>query len=238
MPLTGEISDSSDESDDEESIQTHIVVSSQGLERDQSEKRQTSELEELFNAVIASNKSLMKLSMVIRSSPARDDYNKAASRYKDWNPYADIGHVREKYGSAKGSSDWLLTRLGNAIARRRQFLKYRIEHAEKMAGGWEEEDKPHKEGENPEKTIASTKATTFLGNDAVYQKAESDTAVSFGSQTSYEQTVQGDETAATKLTVPNPPRFAFPDVSFEYGEPFNCPYCYTVQNVKNKAAWK
>jgi hypothetical protein len=106
-----------------------------------------------------------------------------------------------------------------------------------MAGGWEEEEKPQKEGEKPEKTIASTKATTFVGNDAVYQREELD-VVSFGSQTSYEQTVVGDETAATKLTVPNPPKFAFPDVLFEYGEPFNCPYCYTVQTVQKKAAWK
>ena len=193
---------------------------------------ETSELQEIFTAIIASNKSLMKLSMVIRSSPARDDYIKAASWYKDWNPYADIGHVREKHGRAKGSTDWLLTRLGNAIARRRQFLKYLVENSEKMAGGWDEEDKL------PEKMIASTKATTFMGNDNVYRKEGSDTAGSFGSQTSYEQTVLGDDNTATKLTVPPPPKFAFPDVPFEYGEPFNCPYCYTEQNVKNKAAWK
>jgi hypothetical protein len=225
------MSDSSDESDDEEIFHRHGVVDSQA------EKNEKSELDELFTAIAASNKSLMKLSVVIRSSPARDDYNKAASRYKDWNPYADIGHVRERYGSAKGSTDWLLTRLGNAIARRRQFLKYRVEHSERMAGGWEEEEKPQKEGEKPEKTIASTKATTFVGNDAVYQREELD-VVSFGSQTSYEQTVVGDETAGTKLTVPNPPKFAFPDVLFEYGEPFNCPYCSTVQTVQNKGAWK
>jgi hypothetical protein len=128
----------------------------------------TSELQEIFTAIVASNKSLMKLSMIIRSSPARDDYIKAAFRYKDWNPYADIGHVREKHGSAKGSSDWLLNRLGSAIARRRQFLKYRVEHSEKMAGGWDEGEKPPKEDIMPEKTIASTKATTFMGNDIVY----------------------------------------------------------------------
>jgi hypothetical protein len=107
-----------------------------------------------------------------------------------------------------------------------------------MAGGWDEVEKPLKEDIIPEKTIASTKATTFMGNDNVYQKEGSDTAGSFGSQTSYEQTVIGDETAAARLTVPAPPKFAFQDVPFEYGEPFNCPYCYTEQNVKNKAAWK
>jgi len=146
--------------------------------------------------------------------------------------------VREKHGSAKGITDWLLIRLGNGIARRRQFLKYRAEHSEKMAGGWNEEIKPQNEDEEPEKTTASTKATTFKGNDNIYQQEELDTIGSVGSQTSYEQTVLGDEAAAAKCHVPSPPKFAFPEVSFEYGEPFNCPYCYTEQNVKNKASWK
>ncbi len=42
----------------------------------------------------------------------------------------------------------------------------------------------------------------------------------------------------TMLTVPPPPRLAFPDIRFEYGEPFQCPYCFTEQVVKNKFAWK
>jgi hypothetical protein len=138
---SGSISDSSGSSDESEEEDDGKGKKEAKGDREQKEDHgpatETSELQELFTAVVASNKSLMKLSMVIRSSPARDDYIKAASRYKDWNPYADIGHVREKHRSAKGSTDWLLTRLGNGIARRRQFLKYRVEHSEKMAGGWD-----------------------------------------------------------------------------------------------------
>ncbi|KUJ19143.1 uncharacterized protein LY89DRAFT_478685 [Mollisia scopiformis] len=37
---------------------------------------------------------------------------------------------------------------------------------------------------------------------------------------------------------PPPPKWAFEDVLFEYGEPFQCPICYTEQVVKNKHAWK
>jgi hypothetical protein len=180
----------------------------------------------------------MKISSVIRSSPAQDDYIQAASRYKDWNPGADIGHVREKHGSAKGITDWLITRLGNGIARRRQFLKYRVEHSREMAGEWDEEMKPQKEDEKTGKTIASTKTTTFMRHDSIHQQEVSDTASSFGSQTSDEQTALGDEAGAAKLDVPPPPSFAFPEVPFQYGEPFNCPYCYTEQNVNSKASWK
>ena len=232
------LSESSDESEREEvdrDDEKKEDKQKQTGERDKDEE--TSELQKLFSAINSSNASLMKLSMVIRSSPTRDDYLKAASRYKDWNPYPDIGHVKEKHGSAKRSTDWLLERLGKGITRRRQFLKYRVDHFEKLSGGWDEE-KAGKEDEKPEKTIASTKATTFLGNDNIYQREGSDTAGSFGSQTSYEATVLGDKNASNRLKVPPPPKLAFPDIPFEFGEPFNCPYCYTEQNVKNKAAWK
>jgi hypothetical protein len=59
---------------------------------------------------------------------------------------------------------------------------------------------------------------------------------SFGSQTSYEPTVVG--VSVHKMSVPPPPSMAFEDVPFEYGEPFQCPYCYMEQTVKNKTAWK
>lgn len=62
-----------------------------------------------------------------------------------------------------------------------------------MPGGWDEEMKPQNEDEEPEKKIASTKASTFMGNDSIHQQEGSDTAGSSGSQTSDEQTVLGDE---------------------------------------------
>ncbi|KFY70285.1 hypothetical protein V498_10372, partial [Pseudogymnoascus sp. VKM F-4517 (FW-2822)] len=46
------------------------------------------------------------------------------------------------------------------------------------------------------------------------------------------------------LTVPPPPKFAFPTrfgfpkIPFEYGQPFQCPYCFTEQTVENRSAWK
>jgi hypothetical protein len=226
------MSDSSDDSAEETDQEKKKASSGEGAK----EEIASSELDELLKAITASNSSLMKLSIVIRSSATRDDYLKAASRYKTWNPYADIGHVREKYGYAKRSDDWLLERLGRAITRRRQFLKYRVEHNDKMAGMWDEDGEKR---EKPETTIASTKATTFIGNENVLQNVQpagSDAGNSFGSQTSYEATVFGLDGAPTMLTVPPPPKFAFPDVRFEYGEPFQCPYCFTEQVVKNKSA--
>ncbi|TAQ86664.1 hypothetical protein B7494_g5027 [Chlorociboria aeruginascens] len=201
---------------------------------------QTSELDELFAAIKASNSSLMKLTMVIRNAPTHDDYLKAASRYY-FDPTFDIGHVREKHCGANGVSNWLIERLGKGITRRRQFLKYREEHQSKMTKDWDVNPKHTEEdhetiNEKPEMSITLTKATTYVENDPVPDQDGIDLDGSFGSQTSYEATAFGD-VGSHKLTVPPHPKMAFEGVLFEFGEPFQCPYCYTEQRVKSRSEW-
>ncbi|KAB8300154.1 hypothetical protein EYC80_000381 [Monilinia laxa] len=195
------------------------------------DSEQTSELQELFKAMKDANANLMKLSMVIRSSPNRDDYLKAATRYK-FDPSYDIGHVREKHGSAEGITDWLIARLGKAITRRRQFLKYREDHHGKLTRDWDEAAAFEKE----DKTIALTKATSFIENPTAVRTDGPELHGSFGSQTSYEATIVG--VSAGRLNVPSHPKMAFEDVPFEFGSPFRCPYCFTERVVKNRSAWK
>ncbi|PQE04840.1 ankyrin repeat protein [Rutstroemia sp. NJR-2017a BBW] len=194
------------------------------------ESEQTSELQELFKAMEDANSNLMKLSMVIRTSPNHDDYLKAATRYKFDSSY-DIGHVREKHGLAKGMSEWLIIRLGKAITRRRQFLKYREDHHGKLTRDWDQ-----MAVDTEDKTIALTKATTFVENAAPMQKDGTELENSFGSETSYDATIVGESTG--KLSVPSHPKMAFEGVPFEFDKPFQCPYCFTEQVVKNRSAWK
>jgi hypothetical protein len=238
----------SDSSDDSEEAEGENEVDSQQEHHfeqtndDGATEGRTSNLDELLKAISASNSSLMKLSIVIRSSATRDDYLKAASRYKTWDPYPDIGHVKEKYGRARYSKTWLLERLGKSITRRRQFLKYRTEHHEKMIRMGDDNEGNEKAEKTARTVIASTKATTFVGEGhTVLQNiktAGSEMGNSAGSQTSYDPTVFGNDDAPAMLTVPPPPKMAFPDVPFNYEEPFQCPYCFTEQIVKNKTAWK
>lgn len=142
--------------------------------------------------------------------------------------------MREKHPSGQNNA-WLIERLGKAISRRRAFLKYRQEHHEKLSRNWEES--PDELDSKEPETVAMTKhskATTFIIESKPTKEKE---ALEAGSQTSYEQTVMG-ETAETRLTAPSPPKEAFEGVEFMYGEPFQCPLCYTEQTVKNRAAWK
>jgi len=199
---------------------------------------ETSRLAELLAAIKIANANLLDISIVIRNTPTRDDYVKAAARYS-LDPRWDIGHVQEKFGSAKRSSDWLIQRLGKSITRRRQYLTYRKEHHDKLSRDWDEIPKEvaePKDDVEPEKTIALTKATTFIEAKPAPQRDGSEVG-SFGTETSYDQTVAG-ETQELRLTVPGPPAEAFEGVPFVFGEPFQCPYCYTEQNVKNRNAWK
>lgn len=195
---------------------------------------ETSELNELSMTIKMEITSLMKLSVVIRNSPSRDDYLKAVTRYS-LDPRWDISHVNEKFGSAKRSTKWLIERLGKSITRRRQYLMYRKEHHGKLSRDWggELEEDPE---EDEKRTVANTKATTFVENK-LHVNEEGSEVGSFGSQTSYEQTIAG-ETTEHRLTVPPPPKTAFEDVPFGFGNPFLCPYCFTEQTVKNKQGWK
>ena len=106
---------------------------------------------------------------------------------------------------------------------------------------FDEEVETKKEESKTAKTLAETKhtkaVTTFIAMPKLPDKDGSEVAGSFGSQTSYEQTMMGG-TTEHKLTVPQVPEMAFEGIPFRYGEPFQCPYCYTEQSVKNRSAWK
>ncbi|KAL2061158.1 hypothetical protein VTL71DRAFT_7431, partial [Oculimacula yallundae] len=233
----GAMSDSSFTSDGESEF------SSDGSDSgSMNEKLETSELDELLSAIKTANSSLMDISIVIRNTPTRDDYVKAAARYS-LDSHWDVSHVDAKFGASKRSSDWLIQRLGKSITRRRQYLTYRKEHHEKLSKDWEApakvvvvmEDDQEKEETRPS-TLALTKATTYVEALPAAPKDGSEVG-SFETETSYQQTVAG-ETQEHLLSVPPPPTEAFEGVPFEFGHPFQCPYCWTEQNVKGRNAWK
>ena len=178
----------------------------------------------------ASITNLFRLSMLIRNVPVESDYDRASNRYKlptEW----DIRHVRDKFSEVSRQRAWLLERLGQAITKRREYLRYREEHHMKLST---------EEGTNPQKldavsSLAFTKATTHLPVPGVkveeaLEQIGKDTD-SEGSRTSYAPTVF-DEDISGILNVPRLPASAV------YGEPFQCPYCFTIQIVRSKYGWK
>ncbi|KAH9207935.1 hypothetical protein DL95DRAFT_527644 [Leptodontidium sp. 2 PMI_412] len=209
----------------------------------QQQSHETCDLKELLTSSKQSVSSLLKLSVAIRSSPARDDYAKAAARYNIPSSW-DIGHVTAKHGHAKYSKPWLLKRLGEAITLRRKYLMYREEHNRKIQtrneGLAEQATRDgHTVAPTATHTLPSTIATR-MANAAQEAMEKVDITVAdetARSQTSYEPTMyEGGE--STRLTVPKPPEMAFEGVPFEYGKPFMCPYCFTEQNCRDRTVWK
>lgn len=215
-------------------------VSSSASGKGKGPERLTSAVDVLLQSIQGFISNLMSLSILIRSSAPRDDYLKAASRYAHLISGPDKSHVWEKFGKAKYTQPWLLDSLGEAITIRRRFLLYRTDHHNRMMG---EKEKANAVAMNKDArtVVASTKATTFfVGENAIqHVRATSpDFGGSFGSATSYEPTIFEGEEKVKKLSVPPPPEEAFPGIQFKYEEPFQCPYCYTEQVVKDKNDWK
>lgn len=214
----------------------------------------TSELAQLFLAVTGAITSLYMLSITIRNPTPRDRYAKAASLMPYEVSY-DIGHVYEKYPHVR-STPWLMDKVGRAITRRREFLRYREKHREKLATDIRPIDMGERNGQADTRRIASlsapqtltegpvvrvearsvshsqlasTKATTYVAdlNDEAL-----DTRSNAGrSETSYVTSI-AEESSDSMRQIPDPPKESANSM------PFECPYCYTILTVKNAKHWK
>ena len=191
---------------------------------------ETTDTLELIATVKAAITNLFRLSILIRKVPIEDDYDRATSRYRlptEW----DIRHVRDKFREIDPRKRWLVDRLGHAITRRRAFLRYREEHHQKLSS----EVIANVQKSEAAKSLAFTKATTHVPQPGInmaeiLEQVGQDTE-SEGSRTSYAPTVF-DEDVSGILNVPRLP------ASSSYGEPFQCPYCYTIQICRSKHHWK
>ncbi|KLJ08554.1 hypothetical protein EMPG_16011 [Blastomyces silverae] len=187
---------------------------------------QPAELFQLLEDITIVIKCLYKLSMVIRQ-PAQHDRLKTNVDLSHFTPF-DIRHVEQKFPHAER---WLTQRLGKAITKRREYLKGRERHHEKLARGDEPtttalvEDNANTEA--AQRTILSgTTATTFIYGTATMGDAEMIGPAP--SETSYASTV-GDD---TKLHLP-----PLPEEAESNPDGFECPYCYYLISVRGPLSW-
>jgi hypothetical protein len=133
----------------------------------------------------------------------------------------DQQHVREKFPHAnRVVSD----RLGSAISRRRADLKYRERHHKKLGKGI---DRLHDDAITyMSETIASDISSKFKEESNIqFDERGSSAGLS---QTSYAQTMLEGHQA---MTIPPPPKESAND------QPFECPYCFFITTIKNRASW-
>ena len=167
---------------------------------------------------------LLRLSVAIRNPAPHDRFATSAATSgsidaSHYEPF-DVQHVRSKFSEIE---PFLADRLGRAISRRRQYLKYRESHHLKLSQGLQ-----YGEPNDLESTVASSlpqhaKAAGF-NVEAVDEDGASDSGAT---QTSLASSYEGGD----KLHVPPLPREA------ETG-PFECPFCYMMIITTSSLSWK
>lgn len=218
-----------------------------------------SEFRELFLSVIDSVTALLKLSIVIRHASPRDRYAKSAKLSAIDDSY-DIGHVWQKFPHAR-SQTWLVDRLGKAVARRRQHLRYCQMHREKMSKNLvtiDESDSRVKAGigyseeasdllqraghsgksdvapsaSNRPSTMDDTKASSLMQPINLTKDLEELEASSEAGLSERSFATSTGDTGLNYLRCPPLPQDAADK------QPFECPLCYTIQTVKGSNHWK
>ncbi|OJD24621.1 hypothetical protein ACJ73_04019 [Blastomyces percursus] len=199
--------------------------SDNGFSPYEEELPQPAELFQLLEDITVIIKCLYKLSMVIRQ-PAQHDRLKTNVDLSHFTPF-DIRHVEQKFPHAE---HWLIQRLGRAITKRREYLKGRERHHEKLARGDEliatalVEDNSNTEAAR-RTLLSETTATAFIYGAPTAEDADIGPAPS---ETSYASTV-GDD---TKLHLP-----PLPEEAESNPDGFECPYCYYVISIRGPLSW-
>jgi len=179
---------------------------------------------------------LLRLSITIQNPAPHDHFASRSgliiiAAYEEW----DIRHIQEKHPHV---DSWIAERLGKATARRRQYFRYREEHAIKLSQGLEasagdERDERDERDENDEREKATTIASSIPQHLKESQVTENpdltdlDDNLSAVSKTSYALSTAD----SGELRVPPIPK------EHEDG-PFNCPFCHMIVSISNRRDWK
>lgn len=154
---------------------------------------------------------LYRLSMSVRNPTGTQRYIKSAHIDTSYYERYDLEHVAQKFPAAK---EGLVERLGKAISRRRQYLKYREMHAAKLS--------QHLDDEDTATLRSETTATALIEPSGALEDSRS-----VASESSY-ATSAG---SVQKARMPSMPKGA------RAGLPFECPYCRTIEVIKDTQAW-
>jgi hypothetical protein len=206
-----------------------------------------SEAEELFESIKDTIASLFRLAVVIRNSSPRDRYARALGGHNPFTEHFDIFHVGEKFPKLdREQSRWLRDRLGEAVAQRRQYLRYAREHRHKLGKEPVELWKPTVEApkaslqvqaesqaartnnSRPVTTLADTTASTLFLQEASqvemdFRDNQSQTSFAFS---------KGGEEYQDRIELPRLSEISKGHASFE------CPFCWTIQAIRRENTWR
>lgn len=248
-------SSSSTDSDSDSSLDSDS--DSDSSSRPQGNSPTIRELQQLLSAIVEVITSLFRLSMVTRKAKPRDRYLRSAS-FASYNDSYDVGHVWHKFTAWNKSRptkkmEYLIQRFGKANTKRRQYLRYREAHHDKLSGVAGPQEDHHKTqlfeievvpavvtrsdmGGRPQShlarsvqpsTLMQTTASTYVKPEPEDMEKTSDTG-----QTETSCVTSVGEQEQRTIEVPPLPETA------QGGKEFECQYCFTIQAMRNPRAWR
>ncbi|KAH7121456.1 hypothetical protein EDB81DRAFT_229486 [Dactylonectria macrodidyma] len=183
-----------------------------------------SEMDQILNEIGHVVDCLLRLSITISNPTPHDQFKSrvgvgTVDIFKDWY----TKHVLEKFGQVdKKTAD----RLGNAMARRRQYFQYREDHSNRLAEGLDGDELDH---DLQATTIASSipKHLKESRESAMKEFAGLDDNRSEISRTSYAPSIANTD----QIRVPPLPK--------EHADgPFKCPFCHMIVSIETRHDWK
>ncbi|KAI1292939.1 hypothetical protein F5Y03DRAFT_15812 [Xylaria venustula] len=220
------------------------------------------ESHDILDVISECTRGLLKISVLIRKATPRDRFARALQVDNPFIDQFDINYVAERYPKLrKPGSEWLCARLGRAITKRRQFLRYSREHGRRIAGSDEndtEVNKPEAPTKAPDDVniypinsnnqAHSSAGTKLSGSVAAYTHA-STKASTLDATTLHK--LREDETneedsrslvsAGSSLQFENEDsRLHLPSLGeLKKGDSiFECPFCLNLQTFTRDSAWR
>ncbi|KAF9693035.1 hypothetical protein EKO04_009157 [Ascochyta lentis] len=182
----------------------------------------TTELQQLATSIADIITDLMQLSSTIRNPAPHDLFKRSGNIDTSYYEEFDIQHVKGKFPEAE---QYLITRMGRAISRRRQYLRYREEHRARLAEALDTTDTSAKKVAS---TVASSIPAQLKSGFQAVELEDDDEFVDHASQTSYASSMSG----ATALRPPPLPQEG------REGKPFECSLCHYFTVVDVGTDWQ
>ncbi|KAI0381384.1 hypothetical protein F5Y04DRAFT_255358 [Hypomontagnella monticulosa] len=216
-----------------------------GLSTSSDSPKPADEVRSFLEVISQCIRSLFRIGILVRKKGQRDRFQQALQQPSlSFLVSPDIDYVRHKYPKLRApASEWLAERVGNANAKRRQYIKYCRDHKTRLGTVPDERRQTIITGDDADaytdlgdRTTVnlSSKATTLLpiGSTEFRQLEinirEEDDRASLFSVTTASTTFD----SATNLKLPSLEELS-PNL-----EPFECPVCLMLQSFRREKAWK
>jgi hypothetical protein len=193
----------------------------------------TTELDELTLDIRSSITDLFRYSVFLRRQQPHGRQIPTGGESRAPDASLDIRHTTDMFPKLK-DRPWLADRIGNAIAQRREYIRFRQRHQQRLQANAEQLTNP------PGVDTASTKATTYNeSEEGVLVSTELQDASSHSNRTnatSFLTVFNTDD--AGELWILDLERIIFKGVELKYNEFVECPLCRTIQKFRQNSDWR